>query len=411
MKKLILMAIIFTFMLIPLLAQSSPVMDSLNILLNQTKNEQEQVDILNKLAFLQKNKNRDKALLFANKALEKAKSIKYYQGQVSSLICIGTIKSKTNEVEEVIKSFEYIDTIYNSHIDSLKYQIYQKEQQKEITQLQLQTSEIKRKYQMYLGVTLLLFVALLAGIAAFVAYRNRQKQFIAEYKAEKAYAEIDDLLVEQELKMANAKLEAKDETEKRIAQDLHDRLGTMLSTIKLYFNDINEELNNAKIEISQQKANELLDEASTEIRLVAHNMASGTLSKFGLIDGLKELVNTINGSNQIEAILYTHGLKERLNSKTEVTIYKIILELVGNALKHAQAQKLNIQLNQIGEELHIMVEDNGIGFLPEEAEKKQGMGLRNITLRVADLNGRFHIDSGKGNGTTIDISIPLKIIE
>lgn len=310
------------------------------------------------------------------------------------------------------------DSLYQSHLNVNIYQRNQEENQKEIAQLklqnsnlQLQSSEAKRQNQFYMGLGLLFFITLLGGIAAFVAYRNRQQQLIAEYQADQANSKIDDLLITQELNMANAKLTAKDETEQRIAKDLHDRLGAMLSTIKLYFNDVNEQLKTVKVETSQQhqKANELLDEACAEVRLIAHNMASGTLSKFGLIEGLKDLMTTINDSNQVKAKLYVYGLKERLDFETERKIYKIILELVSNALKHGKAKKLDIQLNQIEQELNIVVEDNGKGFKPEEIEQKSsGMGLRNITLRVADLNGRFHIDSGKGNGTTIAIDIPIQ---
>ena len=91
----------------------------------------------------------------------------------------------------------------------------------------------------------------------------------------------------------------------------------------------------------------------------------------------------------------------------EVQIYRIIQELVGNALKHAKAEKIVIQLNQFDGIVHVLVQDNGIGFNPDDPGRRSGMGLRNIRSRLAEMGGEMDVDSKRGKGTTITLDIPF----
>lgn len=377
-------------------------------------------------------------LYFEDKAYEKSLTYFLKAKELSSYISQPYLKSQLYQylgkvyyqLKKSELAYEYStlhtnlrDSLNRGYIATINFDRNYEEGQKKIVALELKNSEIelknleiKRQNQLFSGLVVLFFMSLLVGVVVFIAYRNRQKQKIAEYETDQAYLEteqaylkIDDLLREQELKTAYAKLAGKDEEQQRIAKDLHDRLGMMLSTIKLYFTDIDLQLKEVKQEnrMQHEKANNLLDEACVEVRRIAHNMASGTLAKFGLVEELRGLVNTLNDSNQLKAKLYVHRIKEKLDVTLENKVYKIIQELVGNVLKHANAKKLTIQLNRIDNELNVLVEDDGVGFDAEKAIEKNGMGLRNVTLRVSDLNGRFHIDSGKGHGTTISIDIPI----
>ena len=101
------------------------------------------------------------------------------------------------------------------------------------------------------------------------------------------------------------------------------------------------------------------------------------------------------------------GMESRLETATEISLYRVIQELMNNILKHAKATEVTIQLNKVDTNLNIVVEDNGIGFDVAEALKKGGMGLRSIETRVKQLNGTISIDSGKGRGTTSIIDIPI----
>ena len=158
-----------------------------------------------------------------------------------------------------------------------------------------------------------------------------------------------------------ARLEGQDLERKRVARDLHDRIGSMLSTVKLFFASVDTKLEEFKEENQKHfhKANQLLDEACEEVRRIAHDMESGLLTKFGLKPELEALAETIKDSQQIEISLVTHGLQERLVNSLEVKSYRIIQELVSNVLKHAKATTLSIQLNRFDKVFNIIVEDNG----------------------------------------------------
>ncbi|MEO1519010.1 MAG: sensor histidine kinase [Bacteroidota bacterium] len=250
----------------------------------------------------------------------------------------------------------------------------------------------------------LLVLLLMCGLGFF---------FLAKRKREKADAQkaIDDLLKEQELKTLYARLEGQDAERVRIGEDLHDRLGVMLSTIKLYFQSVEDKLDELQGKEPRQqfdKATDLLDNACVEIRKIAHDMQSSTLLQFGLAEELKELADSLRESQKMEVVVSVFGLEQRMESSMESAIYKIIQELVANALKHAQASKIQIHLNRFEQLVNLIVEDNGIGFAPQLPAHEQGMGLKNIRSRVLNLQGSLHIDSNSTKGTSITIDIPYQ---
>ena len=100
-------------------------------------------------------------------------------------------------------------------------------------------------------------------------------------------------------------------------------------------------------------------------------------------------------------------MDNRLDSSVEIALYRVIHELLNNVLNHSKATEVTVQLNKVGNDLNIVVEDNGIGFDVDAARRKDGMGLRNMETRVNRLNGKIHFDSGKGKGTTTIIDITV----
>lgn len=248
---------------------------------------------------------------------------------------------------------------------------------------------------------------LLSG-ATIMAYFNRRKRRIAEEQTKAAYLEIDGLLKDQQLQTTYAKLEGQDEERIRIAQDLHDRVGSILSTVMLYFKGFDTKLDAIQSDNQGQlvKANELLDKAVVEVRKISQNIHSGTLTKFGLEAELNALADILKASNHIKVKVVTYGMEERLPVSMEIKVYRIIQELVSNVLKHANATEIVIQVNLFKDVLNVSVEDDGKGFDLEEAKKKNSMGLKNIESRVHALHGSIIIDSVKGRGTAVLIDIP-----
>lgn len=242
-------------------------------------------------------------------------------------------------------------------------------------------------------------------------YRTRQKILLTEKKLQNKEREVENILKGQELKTMGAMLEGQEIERRRIAQDLHDRLGSLLAVIKLNFQAVDQQIDELKAQNKEQylQAHKLLDEASDEVRKIAHNMVSGVLRKFGLLPALEGLKDAITNTKLLKVNLVDVGFdnNRRLDYKIEIAVYRIIQELVSNVLRHAEAEKLEIQVFWKKEGLNIIVEDDGIGFDVEETEQKSGIGLKGIQSRIDNLRGELSIDSQIGKRTTFIIDIPL----
>ena len=248
----------------------------------------------------------------------------------------------------------------------------------------------------------LLFVLITGSIIGFFIYRFlNQKKIITEQQLKRQ-------LQEKELEATKIILKVQEEERGRVAKDLHDGLGGMLSGIKLNLSAMK-----GNVILQEQdaflysKSIEQLDSAISEMRRVAHNMMPETLLKFGLLQAVEDYCESINDSNLIHITFKNFGLDERIESSTEVILYRIIQELVNNAIKHSKAQHLFIQLIKNDSQLTLTVEDNGIGFDIKEIQQLKGFGINSIQSRVDYLNGNLEIDTSKNIGTTFNITIPL----
>ena len=265
----------------------------------------------------------------------------------------------------------------------------------------LSADKEKLKNKLLIGGIALVMITGLSGVMYFVR-KQRSEKLIANEK-------INTLLKDQELQSVSNMLEVQEEERKRIAADLHDRLGSMLSTVKLHFNTVEQQIDTLREQNKDQyhKATTLLDEACDEVRKIAHNLVSGELVKFGLVSALNQLKETIEETGKLSIKVYAFGMEERLAANTEISLYRIVQELLNNILKHAKASEMTIQLNKVENNLNIVVEDNGAGYDVNAALAKDGMGLRNMQTRVKKLNGTIEFDSMKGRGSTTIIDLPV----
>lgn len=238
-------------------------------------------------------------------------------------------------------------------------------------------------------------------------------RFYIRRRLEKQQTEIDkqrikELLNTQEIKSLNAMMEGQDKERKRIAADLHDRIGSSLSAIKLHLGGVAKSLDAPEQkQVQFAKVSSMFDEVVKEVRQVSHDLASGVLMKFGLVSALKDLSEGIESSGGIRIKFYTHGVDERLNQRTEISLYRITQEIVSNILKHSQAREITIQLTRDNDDLLLMVEDDGVGFDPVKAAG--GMGMKNIRSRVSHLHGNVFFDSSPGKGCTVTIEVPITV--
>lgn len=255
----------------------------------------------------------------------------------------------------------------------------------------------------------MLAIAVLLLVVAGLALRNNQHmRRSAEQQRSLHEREVNDLLKQQEIRTLDAMLEGQETERTRIAKDLHDRLGSMLSAIKLQFSALESQVATLRKDQEQQyqQVFGMLDEAVGEVRRISYDLLKTSLSRFGLKGALEDLRATVDTPGKLAVELNLFGMDERLEQRVEVATYRIVQECIGNALKHAKASSLAIQLTRSLAMINIMVEDNGTGFDP--ALVKEGMGMGNLRQRAAELGGVVRFDSRPGRGTTVNIDIPLR---
>lgn len=278
-----------------------------------------------------------------------------------------------------------------------KYQAVQKE--KEIIQLQKdkQIQSLSLKQKSILNYILFGSVAVLL-LLGFLLYRNyRQEKELQQKK-------ISELEKDKQLMTVDAMLKGQEEERSRLAKDLHDGLGGMLSGVKYSLNNMKDNLivtpdNMAVFERSL----DMIDASIKELRRVAHNMMPEMLVKFGLDEALKEYASSINATKLLAVKYQSFGMSERLQGSSEIIIYRIVQELLNNVLKHASATEVLMQLVREENRLHVLVEDNGRGFDTASLENNKGAGWTSIRSRVDYLKGRLDIHSEAGKGTSVSI--------
>jgi len=218
---------------------------------------------------------------------------------------------------------------------------------------------------------------------------------------------IKELEQNNKLLSLNSMLEGQEVERLRIAQDLHDGLGGLLTTVKAHFNTIEKEIDNIKNINLYEKTNKLIDEACIEVRRIAHDMVPHSIKISGLRGALEDLKNSIS-TRGLECEIDIHGQKlDHLPAEKASMIYRIIQETTNNAVKHAKANKLFIQLLEHENNLHITVEDDGQGFDINNILSQKGMGLKSIDSRINYLSGKINYDSSPNHGTTVNIEIPI----
>ena len=278
-----------------------------------------------------------------------------------------------------------------------KYETNKKDQQILLTTSKLTSESLQKRIFLVSAISL-------ASLIIIISVLFLQQKRLSQKKSLLQQSQIASLLSTQELKSINAMVEGQEDERKRIAEDLHDRVGSILSTVKLYFNSLNTKIDTFQGENNQQfeKANTLLDEAVDEIRRISHNLISSILMKFGLGPALKDLCETVEGAQQIKVDLQMHGIDQRLNNQLEISLYRIIQELISNILKHAKATEITISITHQNGNLNILVEDNGKGF--DTSVIPNGIGLKNIKSRILKLNGQINIDSVTDRGTIVNLN-------
>jgi signal transduction histidine kinase len=282
--------------------------------------------------------------------------------------------------------------------------------QNEIVQLQKdkQIQSLSLKQQYTLNYFLAASVVALIFIS-FLVFRNfRHRQNLAKQQGELQQQRIRELEKDKQLLTVDAMLKGQEEERSRLAKDLHDGLGGLLSGVKYSLTSVKDNLlvtpgNMAVFDRSL----DMLDVSIAELRRVAHNMMPEMLVKFGLDEALKDYCSRIDATKGVSVKYQSVGMEERLDRSAEIIIYRIIQELLNNILKHSGASEAFVQLIRSDKRLNITVEDNGRGFDITSLDKSKGAGWGNIHSRVEYLKGQIDISSQPGKGLMVNIELSI----
>ena len=289
-----------------------------------------------------------------------------------------------------------------------KYQNEKKQQ--EILQLEkdkkIQTFSIRQKSNLNYFLAVSMAGLLIVG---FLGYRNlRHRHRLVKQQEELHQQRIRELEKDRQLVAVDSMLKGQEDERSRLAKDLHDGLGGLLSGVKFSLSNMKDNLiitpdNMAVFERSL----DMIDTSIRELRRVAHNMMPEILTKFGLDEALKEYCNNINTTKLLTVKYQSLGMEARLDKSVEIIIYRIVQELLNNTMKHAEATDVFVQLIRGGNRLNVVVEDNGKGFDMDVSENNKGAGLANVRSRVDYLKGRLDIHAEPGKGTLVNIEFNI----
>ena len=278
------------------------------------------------------------------------------------------------------------------------------EMQKRAQELKISQQNLAYKSKTNTYYFLLACAFFLSAIFLYYAYRQREKTL--RQKENLHLLEIDQIKQNSEISNLKAMLEGQESERTRLARDLHDGLGGLLSGTRIELSQLSEKVTDKPLEKNISRSLSHLDIAVDELRRIAHNLMPELLLKYGLEETLKEYVRRMS-HEEMEVTVQFINYSGQLPAEKQIIVYRIIQELVNNAIKHAVAHQIYIQLSENESRMFITVEDDGIGFDPVKLNGQRSAGMHNIQSRLDFLKGTMYIDSQNGIGTTIELDFPL----
>jgi len=311
------------------------------------------------------------------------------------------------------------DSILNENrllaINNLTYKYESKEKAAEIKLLERDKAYVQQNIQQQRRALIVLGMALgglLLGIyyiVRFYSEKIKAAKIIEDQNEKINKQKIVELQDRIQINSMQSMITGQEVERERIAKDLHDSLGGLLSTIKLQVGNIDKSGGKSEQSSAINHATKLLDVAVSEIRTISQDLQPGALKRLGLVPAINDLVNRYQSDKGPEITFQHFDLPKEMDQAFAMGIYRIVQEILNNAIKHAQASEIFVQLNMEDDDLVIHIEDDGIGFDPNK--KYKSMGLANIRSRVNYLRGSIDIDSRMNEGTSFVIYLSSKFNE
>lgn len=291
-------------------------------------------------------------------------------------------------------------------------EVLHRTQQKEAQIQQLQASQANTQLTL-LQRNRLLWIAgslLLVVLVFFVLYyrNSRHKQLLVQQQQQLQTEKIKALESESKLEALQNLVKGQEMERTRIARDLHDSVGSLLSIILFRFSSLRGRFGALQQNELFESTVQLADETLREVRRISHNLAPEALIKLGLKEAILEFCSKAQAHASLKFTVQLYGLEERLPLVLETNLFAMVQELLQNVIKHSQASEVIVQINRIDNQLTLTVEDNGTGFDVAALHQTKSLGLTAIRNRVLSLNGDFTLDSAAGVGTTAIITIPVR---
>lgn len=354
-------------------------------------------------------------LRYARMALDLAKKIKSRKLEYTSYKKMSSLYAEKGNYKRAYEAFSNYsnlkDSLVNRHklsyiydlrlmqeIDEKTHEIALLDELRENQSLLIEQQKLKlqnRTFQLIIigGIILLLILGFYLWYTK-TKYKQKQK--------------LDAALINKKEELASRTLQAEINERIRISQDIHDSLGQYLGLCKLQVSQLKNvrDFQNSKHKISVDKTIHMIDQSISELRNIIQNLSPAVLHEKGLSEAVKELTERIQQTYSLNIHLEIMGLSDKLEYITENTLYRVIQEILNNILKHSRAKNVDIQMIKNEEDLTVMIEDDGIGFDLNEANRSHG--LNNIYTRVENIHGKVYIDSKIQRGTIITVIVPLK---
>lgn len=316
------------------------------------------------------------------------------------------IDSLSDYNEKIKDSLTILVKNSKNEIYRLEAKFKNTESQIKIKQLKIQNDKVRLLEQnnnlKYIIVATISFKLLL--LIFFILYFVKNKNKLAKASELKNIQQIALLRKQKEVEVMQALIDGEESERIRIARDLHDGIGSRLSSLKMQLNQMQFAVNQ---EENLKAISNSLSISINELRHTAFNLVPETLLKLGLELALKDLCYSMNNNN-VSIEFSPNEIQDSILETNQISIFRIVQETINNSLKHSNCSEIIVDCSQNGNLFLITVEDNGIGFNTNEMENFKGLGLKNINNRVELLNGNLDIKSTINNGTIINIELQIQ---
>lgn len=362
--------------------------------------------LINLAAIYRSEKNFEEARILSSRALTLAESIEAKKLMMDAHLELSAIEENGLNFSAALREYK----LYNQQKDSL----FQQDKTRQMTELETQYETEKKERQIIqlqnetltkdlelqrtrAYVWWIIAAVVFVGIMLFSLLKRNQ--FRNRLERLKEHEEL-------QRQRFSAVIEAEENERARVAKDLHDGIGQLLSSAKLSLTAVTLLPHDAQGQLLNNSI-KVLNQATQEVRSISHNLMPAALMELGLKEAIEDMVDKINESKLLNINFSMVGIENRLQGPIEVAVYRVIQEIINNMIKHSKADLIEINLTGIENTLHLSISDNGVGFEKDMITKSKGLGWKSIFSRIAMLKGLIDVDSQPGKGTNITIQFAI----